>query len=253
MRYASASFNLWSFLKAGLLLLLTGLMTACPDPDTNCDVPGDLRVIGVGPTSLTVEWNSVPTAINYQLTATSTTGQVVGPFVTSDTSFTFTGLSENTEYTIEVVTLCENGGESEPAIVSMRTGNIIIEIVVQHPIPDTICGNGNADMFNFSTPIPWAPQFNVEILKINIANVSGALVTKTYIVKDATGAMPHYYAPRSGAFCDNDAVNNPITRIGSVNNGVARLDGSGYSIQISPDGEVLSPTTGVDVLYSMMR
>ncbi|MYJ27271.1 MAG: fibronectin type III domain-containing protein [Cenarchaeum sp. SB0672_bin_9] len=75
------------------------------EPETpSVDVVDSLTAVSVGSNYITVAWPAVEGAISYEIIVTSSgSNGTVKYSTTSDTSFTISGLSPNTDYSIVVL------------------------------------------------------------------------------------------------------------------------------------------------------
>ena len=70
---------------------------------------------------LTVTWTSVPTATSYNVSINDSVNTLVPIPSTGAPQYTFTGLTNNTVYTVSVVAI-NCAGSSSPATITGRTG-----------------------------------------------------------------------------------------------------------------------------------
>lgn len=87
------------------------------ETDGCCRSPEDIVISNISNTSVMVEWNSVLAAISYDLVVSSSFGSfTIGGLI--DANFELTALNPCTEYSIQIVVVCEGGTMdiSEPIV-----------------------------------------------------------------------------------------------------------------------------------------
>ncbi|WP_379357793.1 MULTISPECIES: glycosyl hydrolase family 18 protein [unclassified Paenibacillus] len=94
--------------------------------------PGDLKVSNIGIDQLSVKWNATPGATGYEVYLNNTLAGY-----TENLSYSWTGLSEGTRYTIKVVALQKNGATvvstSSPALLDATTALLYVPPVYANP------------------------------------------------------------------------------------------------------------------------
>ena len=119
------------------LNLLFFILTICNTTNIalaqDCELPGpsDLQVVSTTVSSVELAWTEVPGAMEYLVETTEVaTGIPVSIINTNNNTVIVTGLQPDTEYTTEVITVCENSGHGGSAYVDFITNVIVVDIVV---------------------------------------------------------------------------------------------------------------------------
>ena len=84
-------------------------------------VPTIISLISTYPDQLTVTWTSVPTATSYNVSINDSVNTLVPIPSIGEPQYTFTGLTNNTVYTVSVVAI-NCAGSSSPTTSTGRTG-----------------------------------------------------------------------------------------------------------------------------------
>lgn len=97
-----------------LLLLLFGFIaTESSFAQCTIAIPTNVKISNVFSCSATMTWNAVPEAAYYMVKYKETTGTfILLPDQVTATTFTFTGLNPNKEYTFSVASYCVNNVNS---------------------------------------------------------------------------------------------------------------------------------------------
>ena len=102
-------------------------------------VPTITSLISTYSDQLTVTWTSVPTATSYSVSINDSVNTLVPIPSTGAPQYTFTGLTNNTVYTVSVVAINCAPGSSSPATMTGRTGITCLVGVVLPMVADTHC------------------------------------------------------------------------------------------------------------------
>lgn len=241
-------------LLTGSLFFIFSLLlsSGCEPTDKPCEPPTNVTVTGIGPTSATISWSAPPgTTIEISVSPQPTPP---GPFTTTDSTFTITGLSPDTDYKITLRAKCANGAYSDQVVISLKTDIIIIvDVIVQKEAilseAISICASPVSDDVNAQTPINWDSNKDKELLAIS----DGTPNTMVLIFKrkNTSGVFEYFAVANNYTICGITTKNTP-TSVQTINNGV-RLVGSNYSIDLTPGSAILTPNTTSTVLYSMYR
>lgn len=237
---------------AGFTVLFTALLlqTGCePEPEP-CDPPTNVEVIGISPTSATIAWSAPPnTTVEISV---SPQPVPAGPFTTSDTTFTITGLVPNTDYKITLRTVCPDGSFSAPVEVALKTTVIIIiDVIVQKEAvlldASSVCSSALPDETGVQTPINWDSNVNEELLVITDGGQTAKVLI--YKRKNTSGNFEYYSVANGRTICASTAQNAPVSTQ-TIANGV-RLLGTNYSVEITPTNAIMLNTSGSS--YTMYR
>jgi hypothetical protein len=229
------------------------LPTGCGDPDPEpepCDPPTNVQVIGISPTSATITWSAPPnTTVEISVSPQSVPP---GPFTTTDTSFTITGLSPNTDYKITLRTLCPDGSFSAPVIITLKTTVIIIvDVIVQKESVLTeaisVCSSALPDETGSQTPISWDNNVDEELLVMTDGGQTASVLI--YKQKNTAGAFEYYSIANGRTICTSTAQNTPVSTQ-TISNGV-RLLGTNYNVELTPTSATMVNSSGAT--YSMYR
>ena len=87
---------------------------------------------------LTVTWTSVPTATSYSVSINDSVNTLVPIPSTGAPQYTFTGLTNNTVYTVSVVAI-NCAGSSSPATMTGRTGETKVCICMTSNNVNVVC------------------------------------------------------------------------------------------------------------------
>ena len=91
---------------------------------------------------LTVTWTSVPTATSYNVSINASVNTLVPIPSTGAPQYTFTGLTNNTDYTVSVVAI-NCAGSSSPATMTNRTSKCAsIPLIAHMEILFVLCCTG---------------------------------------------------------------------------------------------------------------
>ena len=101
-------------------------------------VPTITSLISTYSDQLTVTWTSVPTATSYNVSINDSVNMLVPIPSTGAPQYTFTGLTNNTVYTVSVVAI-NCAGSSSPATITGRTGITCLVGVVLPMVVETHC------------------------------------------------------------------------------------------------------------------
>eukprot|EP00731_Ephydatia_muelleri_P033053 Em0025g9a len=147
---------LTSTLSVVVTSAMNGLVVSCSNFTTSSGTTtpvGNASITGVAPPSvptitslistysdqLTVTWTSVPTATSYSVSINDSVNTLVPIPSTGAPQYTFTGLTNNTVYTVSVVAINCAPGSSSPATMTGRTGITCLVGVVLPMVADTHC------------------------------------------------------------------------------------------------------------------
>lgn len=241
----------------GLMLLVSTIFfpSGCrPNDPPPCAPPTNVQVIGLSPTSATLKWSaSVGTEVEITVSPDATPG---GPFTTTDSVFTITGLSPETLYKITLRTKCSSTNYSTEVIISLRTPSIIIvDVIVQREgvLSDalSICSSPLVDVINSSSAIPWDSNTNEELLVIRNTTIGATVLI--YKRKNANGVFEYHSIANGKSICSQDPANTPgsITASG----GMATLTGTNYTIELTQTNTTMlvSGAAAIDTEYSMYQ
>jgi hypothetical protein len=239
--------SMFLILVFSALFFQTGCEENNPEP---CDPPTNLQVIGISPTTATIGWSAPPnTTVSISVSPDPTPS---GPFITSDTVFTITGLNPDTDYKVTVQTVCADGSLSAPVQIALRTSIIIIvDVIIQYEAiladATSICSSMLTDDTDRNAPINWNPGIDEELLVIT----EGVQASKVLIYKrkNSSGVFEYISIANNRAICAHTAQNVPFAVQTTVNG--ARLLGSNYVIDLNSTSAVMSNSTGI--VYSMYR
>ena len=239
-------------LLAGCALFVTSLFctTGCVPPAEPCDPPTNVQVIGLSPTSATISWSAPPgTTVEISV---SPQPVPAGPFTTTDSTFTITGLSPDSLYKVTLRTVCSDGVYSPPVQISLKTTVIIIvDVIVQKEAilsdANSICLSPLSDVTGSPTPLNWDVNVNEELLVISDGNQTARVLI--YKRKNASGAFEYYSLANGRSLCAASALNTPATTQASANG--ALLIGSNYSVEVTPANATMTSSSGAS--YSMYR
>jgi Fibronectin type III domain len=241
-------------LLTGSLFFLFFLLVSsgCEPTDKPCEPPTNVTVTGISPTSATISWSAPPGATVEISVSPQPTPP--GPFTTTDSTFTITGLSPDTDYKITVRTKCADGVYSDPVIIALKTTTIIIvDVIVQKEAilseAISICASPVSDDVNAPMPINWDSSKDKELLAVS----DGTPNTMVLIFKrkNTSGVFEYFAIANNYIICGITTKNTP-TSVQNIING-ARLVGSNYNIDLTPGSAILTPNTTATVLYSMYR
>lgn len=161
----------------------------------NCGVPQNVTVQHVSTTTYSIAWAApaVGEVIGYTVRTTNVATGAVMEDQTTATAFTKTGLSPNTQYSVQVIARC-NCGQSPPSSgIIVITGVITQDIIVQRgnlPSPkDSI-----ARMMPVADPQLqpfWSPASKLESIEVRTSQ--GVVLFK--IFKDSRTRSTVYYLP----------------------------------------------------------
>ena len=122
-----------------LVLLCIGIFTSCKDEDpvtTPLQTPtGEVYKATVS--SLTFHWENIKDATQYGYELMDPENNVVYGDVTTGTTATFTGLKDNTTYTLNVWAYSSFGSSFEKSSIATLTGKT--PAIVQLATPKTVC------------------------------------------------------------------------------------------------------------------
>ena len=240
---------------AGFVVLFTvlSLQTGCCDPDPEpepCDPPTNVQVIGISPTSATITWSAPPNTT----VEISVSPQPVppGPFTTTDTSFTLTGLSPDTDYKITLRTVCPDGSLSAPVQITLKTTVIIIvDVIVQKEAvltdANSVCASVLSDQTGSQTPINWDDNVDEELLVMTDGGQTARVLI--YKRKNTAGAFEYYSIANGRTICTSTALNTPVS-VQTIAGG-ARLLGTNYNVELTPTSATIVNSSGAS--YSMYR
>lgn len=242
----------------GFLLLFTALFfqTGCGDPEPlPCDPPTNVQVIGLSPTSATIAWSASPGA-TVEI-AVSPQSSPPGPFITSESNFTITGLLPDTLYTVTLRTKCSNTNYSAPVEITLRTPPIIIvDVIVQKPaiISDatSICTSIATDIIGSQIVIPWDSGTEEELLVITDPTLNTNVLI--YKRKNMNGDFEYLSLANNRLICSQSAKNAP-TSVQTTLAG-AKLSGPGYIIELTHNNATMLDLNGSAIQgteYSMYR
>jgi Fibronectin type III domain len=234
---------------AGFAGLFTALLlqTGCKPEPKPCDPPTNVEVIGISPTSATITWSAPPnTTVEISV---SPQPVPAGPFTTSDSTFTITGLLPNTDYKITLRTVCPDGSFSVPVQIALKTTVIIIiDVIVQKEdiLSDasSICSSTLPDETD-TQPIDWDNNVSEELLVITDGGQTARVLI--YKRKDTSGNFEYYSVADGRTICAFTAQNAPVSTQTTANG--VRLLGTNYSVNVTPTNAIM--TSGAS--YTMYR
>ncbi len=245
--------QLASFTGFVVLFTALSLQSGCCDPDPEpepCDPPTNVQVIGISPTSATITWSAPPNTT----VEISVSPQPVppGPFTTTGTSFTLTGLSPDTDYKITLRTVCPDGSFSAPVQISLKTTVIIIvDVIVQKESVLTdaasVCASLLSDQTGSQSPIDWDNNVDEELLVITDGGQTARVLI--YKRKNTAGAFEYNSIADGRTICISTAQNTPVSTQ-TITNGV-RLLGTNYNVELTPTSATMVNSSGAT--YSMYR
>ncbi len=124
--------GLWAFFLPVFFLIAQALNATGSKPaiEPPCSLAAPANVVAdpVGPTYATLSWDPVAGAWGYSLYLTGNGSTTT--YITTTTSWNFTGLTPGVAYTVEVHALCAPGSES-PNFTTANFNSIVIEIICQ--------------------------------------------------------------------------------------------------------------------------
>ncbi len=98
----------------------TSAVSATTSADPTCDTPTGLAVSNVTNNGFTASWNASANATSYAVEI-SENGGAWSSVSTSNTSYSFSGLSSETDYEVRVSTVCSFGNSGVSGVVSATT------------------------------------------------------------------------------------------------------------------------------------
>lgn len=176
-----------------------------------CPAPTKLQVLEVNTTSYTISWLAPPppaSVTGYIVkTSIAATGLVVSEEWTAGPPYTRTGLAPNTEYKVEVFSVCRCGRSTQAASVIIRTLGIIIEdVIIQYNGPRIIGSPVETSL----SQIDWEGGSSPEYIKAKIG-------TDHFWIKRTSATQFELLNPLNLSLqVDNTPVSAASVRIGSV-------------------------------------
>jgi hypothetical protein len=133
-----------------------------------CSTPSNLNEANVTTTNATITWDAVPAALQYKMHYKSSNSTQWIDIITTTNKYTFTNLTPNSDYYVEVQTLCASGTSSFsptyvlttliPAIVCTSTSYepnntkaASVTIPTNTPAYSQVQISGDADWYKFTT------------------------------------------------------------------------------------------------------
>jgi len=161
-----------------------------------CGPPTNLVADEVGPTYINISWTPPSGVDSFQITISPPAVGGANTFITSESKYSITGLQPETDYTIQVRSIC-NGELSVPATANFRTSSIIIIDLItqieptQQQIIDSICDGGVADM----NTMTWNDQNKYEVMHLIAKNSANEVISSVCILKyfDSGADQNHFY------------------------------------------------------------
>ena len=135
-------------------------------------VPDDLDIF---PTTATISFEAVPTAVRYKLRYRPVTGGAWTRLVTNTTSFTITGLSPSTQYEYNTTSRCPDGWLPwSPTAYNFTTGVLFGGAQVQLPVQ-------SEDQFPDVIEMKLVPNPATDFVAVRVANeVNGQILLRDY-------------------------------------------------------------------------
>ncbi|MGB3076538.1 MAG: sulfatase-like hydrolase/transferase, partial [Chitinophagales bacterium] len=163
-----------------LLLLLFGFIaTESSFAQCTIAIPTNVKISNVFSCSATMTWNAVPEAAYYMVKYKETTGTfILLPDQVTATTFTFTGLNPNKEYTFSVASYCVNNVNSGWKQVKKTTLKCSV------PLSPAI-----ANVTPYEADFSWVPQCGSTTFKVRWKLSSDAV----YKVFSSTTATSHHF------------------------------------------------------------
>ena len=211
----SATLTLAAFVVAGLAMSACGELTGPKSPSTPTDVVATL----VSNTSATITWKPSPLndgVISYTIFRN---GNKIGESTT--TSYTDTGLAQNTTYVYSVAANCKGGIVSDPSVETEAATVTTIDLtpprVIANQPPTNFNGvsSGATASATFSEPMD-SVSLNTATFTLKVTSTGAAI----------PGTVTYNKATRIAEFKPTSALPNPTNITATITTGVKDLAGN---------------------------